>query len=247
MAENESVMVDKSVSAMERLRLAGYFAPAAESALAVAASRWLGRTAADARNSGGCDVPGVPGYRLQQYRLAPFHYGFHATLKPPFRLRDGATVDDVRGRLARFCSTRRAVVLPPLQVSEIGTFLCLRPMSPCGAIQRLAADLVEQLDPCRRPPDAAELARRRRTTLTARQQQLLLRWGYPYVFEEFRFHLTLTGSIADDREKEIIRRFLEDHFAEAVRTPVVLDRISLFVEDDGHPLVLSATYPLTTE
>ncbi len=246
MAENESVAVNKSVAATERLRLAVYFVPAAGSALAVAASRWLGRTAADARNSGGCDVPGVPGHRLHQYRLAPFHYGFHATLKPPFRLRDDATVDDVRGRLARFCSARRAIVLPPLQVSEIRSFLCLRPVSPCDTIQRLAADLVEQLDPCRRPPGAAELARRRRAALTVRQQQLLLCWGYPYVFEEFRFHLTLTGSIADDREKEIIRRFLEDHFAEALRAPVVVDRISLFVEDDGQPLVLLATYPLTT-
>ena len=31
--------------------------------------------------------------------------------------------------------------------------------------------------------------------LTDRQEALLTQWGYPYVMEEFRFHITLTGAL----------------------------------------------------
>lgn len=239
-----STAAGPSSSAAGRRRVALYFAPLADSVLAVTASRWLGRTAETAHDSGGLAVPGVPGHRLQRYRAAPFHYGFHATLKPPFQLRDGVTIDEVGDCVERVCAVRRAVVLPPMQVAELNDFICLRPVASCPAIGKLAADLVERLDWCRRPPDAAELARRRRAGLSVRQQQLLLRWGYPYVLDEFRFHLTLTGALTDNRERAKLRRFLEDLFAEALQTAVVVDRVSLFVEDDGRPLILSAAYPL---
>jgi hypothetical protein len=157
------------------------------------------------------------------------------------------TIDDLGHCVERVCAVRRAVVLPPLQVAELNDFICLRPVAPCLAIDRLAADLVARLDWCRRPPDAAELARRYRAGLSVRQQQLLLRWGYPYVLDEFRFHLTLTGALTDNRERAKLRRFLEELFAEALQTAVVVDRVSLFIEDDGQPLILSAAYPLAAE
>ena len=49
--------------------------------------------------------------------------------------------------------------------------------------------------PFARPPGAAELERRRKAGLSAAQEKMLLRWGYPYVLDEFRFHLTLTGRL----------------------------------------------------
>ena len=41
------------------------------------------------------------------------------------------------------------------------------------------------------------MARRLAQPLTARQSAALDRYGYPYVHEDFRFHMTLSGSLAD--------------------------------------------------
>src|SRR5262249_30663264 len=40
--------------------------------------------------------------------------------------------------------------------------------------------------------------------LSERQIENLDRWGYPYVFEDFRFHLTLTGPIDAERRASIL-------------------------------------------
>jgi len=41
----------------------------------------------------------------------------------------------------------------------------------------------------------AELPCRRQAVLSPAQDALLVRWGYPYVMEYFRFHCSLTGSL----------------------------------------------------
>ncbi|HZD24872.1 MAG TPA: DUF1045 domain-containing protein, partial [Alphaproteobacteria bacterium] len=56
----------------------------------------------------------------------------------------------------------------------------------------------------RAPPQAAELAKRRAAGLTPRQEDLLRRWGYPYVMEEFRFHITLTGPVEPDEAAALL-------------------------------------------
>jgi hypothetical protein len=40
--------------------------------------------------------------------------------------------------------------------------------------------------------------------LTEGQIRNLERWGHPYVFDDFRFHMTLTGPIAADRRPAIV-------------------------------------------
>ena len=55
-----------------------------------------------------------------------------------------------------------------------------------------------RLDPFRAPLTPSERARRRPEDLDPRRRALLDRWGYPHVFEAFRFHMTLTGRLADD-------------------------------------------------
>jgi hypothetical protein len=65
--------------------------------------------------------------------------------------------------------------------------------------------------------------------MSPRQRDNLARWGYPYVFEDFRFHMTLTGPLAERRRAEV-RRVLEDRFRPLVDTPVVVDALALFVE-----------------
>ena len=70
------------------------------------------------------------------------------------------------------------------------------PAARCTELQDLADRCVVEFDEFRRPAGDAELARRRGAGLTPRQDELLLRWGYPYVLEQWRFHLTLTARLA---------------------------------------------------
>ncbi|MEO0943731.1 MAG: DUF1045 domain-containing protein [Pseudomonadota bacterium] len=133
---------------------------------------------------------------IEGFTATPRKYGFHGTLKPPFRLADGADEAALSEELARFASKHGPVHVDGLVVSKIGKFLALVPTGDTAALAELAFACVRDFDHFRRPADAAELERRRAAGLTERQDALLLEWGYPYVDDEFRFHLTLTGKLA---------------------------------------------------
>jgi hypothetical protein len=96
---------------------------------------------------------------------------------------------------------RAPVTIPSLEVRRLGGFIAVVPTEPSAALADLAAATVAALDPFRAPPSEAELARRRKARLSDRQEALLMKWGYPYVMEEFRFHLTLTGRLDRRRRR----------------------------------------------
>jgi 2'-5' RNA ligase len=68
--------------------------------------------------------------------------------------------------------------------------------------------------------------------LTARQRSHLDRWGYPYVMEDFHFHMTLTGRLGDVK-REAIRTILQERFALLEITTLSIDGIALFRQDDA--------------
>jgi putative phosphonate metabolism protein len=179
-------------------RYAVYFAPPAGSALAEFGNAWLGR---DPEGPPPRPRPAVPGFTaeaLDAITAAPRRYGFHGTLKPPFALAHGTTRASLIAAIGDLAAGLSAVELPPLAVKLMGGFLALAPASECPALDRLASSCVRALDPFRRAPGADEVARRRAGGLTARQEALMRRWGYPYVLDEFRFHLTLTRALTAD-------------------------------------------------
>lgn len=156
-------------------RYALYYMPAPRSAWARFGADWLAR----------------PDSRLEH----PRRYGFHATLKAPFRLRPYADLQDLIGRLDVFAAAQRAFTVPRLVVARLEDFVALVPATPEPRLDTLAAACVRHFDGFRAPLDAPELERRRREPLTQRQEALLARWGYPHVLEEYRFHLSLTGPL----------------------------------------------------
>ncbi|PWJ21891.1 DUF1045 domain-containing protein [Jannaschia seohaensis] len=158
---------------MDWARYAIYWLP--DGPLGRAGAEWLGWDARTGRGEG---------------QHSPARYGFHATIKPPFRLAAGTEADGLV-QAARDLAARLApVALGHLRPARLGRFLALTPEhNPAG----LAAAMVEGLDAFRAPPGAEDLARRRASGLSPAQDALLQRWGYPYVMEEFRMHLTLTG------------------------------------------------------
>jgi putative phosphonate metabolism protein len=213
-------------------RYAIYYAPDAASDLAGAGARWLGR---DALARAALEQPGVPGLaprRFAALTAEPRRYGFHATLKPPMRLAAGATEAMLRDALARFAATTQACPLPALGVRRLEHFLAIVPTGDASALGAFASRVVEAFDRFREPPADAELAKRRALGLTARQEALLAHWGYPYVFDEFRFHLTLSGNLRDvpAREAAALEAAAADYFAPSFAAPLAIDALALFVE-----------------
>lgn len=214
------------------MRYAIYFAPPPDSPLARFGDAWLGRDAASGAALVAPTLPGLAAARQAAITRAPRGYGFHATLKPPFRLRDGEAEDALVRALAAFAAGQPAFAAPPLALASIDGFLALVLGGPSPAMQALADAAVAELDRFRAPPEAAELARRRQAGLSPRQDALLDRWGYPYVMEEFRFHMTLTDRLAEP-EHGLVRAGLTGLVAPLCREPLQVADICLFVQRDG--------------
>jgi hypothetical protein len=200
-----------------------------------AASRWLGGKE--------IDISSIPEAELDNLLQAPNHYGFHATIKPPFRLKDGYTLNDVENELAEFTKELQPFFLPPLELARINNFFCLRPKHESKELSILAAEAVRRFDHFRRPVEEAELARRRAAGLSERQEQLLQQWGYPYVLDEFRFHLTLTGNIKNENQAELLRRELSLRFDPALEEPVCFDELCLFVQQGNRAFTEHTCFP----
>ncbi len=220
-------------------RLALYWAPAEDDPLHALGSAWLGR---DAATGAAVAQPAVDGVDLAQATADPRGYGLHATLKPPFRLRHGYAA--ARTDAAALAARIAPFDLPPLAVHDLDGFLALRETAPCPDLHALADACVTALDDHRVPPDAAEIARRRPDRMTAPQRAHLDRWGYPYVFEEWRFHVTLTRRLSSD-EKAVLMPAVTTFLGDAPSRPRRVEAISLFVQPaPGAPFTIAERLPL---
>jgi len=193
-------------------------------------SAWLGWSAATGER---LDPPSVDGLPLPAHDITatPRKYGLHGTMKPPFRLAEGCSFDALSRAFASFCLSQRPVDIGPLALTRLGRFLALTPTGDQTALAGLAAACVRELDSFRAPASETELAKRRKARLSARQEALLLQWGYPYVMEEFRFHITLSGRLSAE-DAEATRAALVPHIAPYLTKPFVLRQLTLCGEDD---------------
>ena len=155
--------------------------------------RWLGRDAGTGERIARAGIDDEAA--IEAWTEAPRLYGLHATLKPPFRLAQGVTFSDLDESLRRLASAKSSFEIP-LQLTRLRGFLawCVDGAMP-AALERLANACVADLDHFRAPPSAEETVRRLQAGLTPAQAHNLQRWGYPYVFDTFVFHVTLTGHL----------------------------------------------------
>jgi hypothetical protein len=212
-----------------RMRHAIYFTPPAGHPLTLQASCWLGRDAFTGVQTS-MPRPGPISQSLQlHYTRAPRRYGFHATIVSPFALVANITGEGLEAALATFCDEREPFELPDMQIREMGAFFALVPANQPDELDALASDAVSFFHYLRQPPGPEELARRQSAGLSEHQNELLQRWGYPYVKDEFRFHMTLTGDVpAEDRPA--MRMALEEHFGDFLGKPLLFDRLAIFEE-----------------
>ncbi|MEM6610206.1 MAG: DUF1045 domain-containing protein [Pseudomonadota bacterium] len=208
------------------------------------ASTWLGWDSAAGIEVAHPDLPNLPASEAAILTATPRKYGFHGTLKPPFRLARGTTRGELEAAIAAFCAARPGVEIPRLAIRAMGGFVAAVPATPQPDLSALAAAIVAGFDPFRAaaPPD--ELTRRRKAGLSENQELMLRHWGYPYVFDEFRFHLTLTGKIDGTAAEETASR-LSEHFAPVLPAPYAIDNLCMLGEaSDGRFHILNR-YPLT--
>jgi putative phosphonate metabolism protein len=161
----------------------------------------------------------------------PRKYGFHATLKAPFALAIDRREDELLAACDTFAATPRPHPIITPVVDAISGFIAVVPAEPVSELQRLASDCVTEFDGFRAPLTDDDRARRNPAALSPRQRDYLDRWGYPYVLDEFRFHMTLTGRLGAARREPILA-MLRSRFAELHLDRLAIDRIALFRQDD---------------
>lgn len=223
-------------------RYALYFAPPAQSPLWRFGSAVLGYDAEAGAPAAALPLRRFDAARWSDITAEPRRYGFHATLKAPFRLAPGRREEELTAVCARFAENRAGFACPGVTLASIGRFLALRLAAPSAALDRLAATTVAALDDFRAPMTEAEREKRLRAPLTPRQRDYLDRWGYPYVLDDFRFHMTLTGPLEDD-ERTLAEAELAEHFAASgADGPLIVREIALYRQDAG-PFRLLARFP----
>ena len=209
-------------------RYALYYLPPAAAALSAFGARWLGWSIEEGRAVEFLD------------NLTDDHavltatarkYGFHGTLKPPFSLKNGYNAAQLHHAATELVATLPKFVMPQLELTNLSGFLALRPATESDELSKLAGKLVSGLNYYRAPPSKAEIQRRQSLGLTPRQDALLMQWGYPYVMDEFRFHLTLTQRISN-AEVGAIRKCIQSHLHNQMLSPQTIENIG-FVGEKG--------------
>jgi hypothetical protein len=192
-------------------RFAIYYAPERGSALDRRAEAWLAQEDLLART------------------VSARRYGFHATIKAPMALAPGYDRAALEMGLANFARTAAPVDLGRLAVTPIEGFLALTATPQPQALTDFATGVITAFEPLRAPLEPADRARRLKAPLSDRQIALLDTYGYPYVLEQFQFHMTLTDRLPE-AEAGAMRARAADWFAETLAAPVVLERLVLFHE-----------------
>jgi hypothetical protein len=223
-------------------RYAVYFAPAPGGPLADKAAAWLGRDAYQNAPRERPPFPALADLDLDALTADPRSYGFHATLKAPFELAPGRSEGELLAFAETFARAQEAfdAAIAP---QALGRFLAFRLTGSNTRMQGLHAACVRDFEPLRAPLSEFDLARRRKSPLTAVQDERLVAWGYPYVFDDFRFHMTLTNSIGDEGVRERVLAALVAHFAPETGGHR-FDGVAVFRQASREaPFVVAARFP----
>lgn len=172
-------------------------------------------------------------------------YGFHATLKPPFHLADGYGEASLTRAVKELAADCAAVLIGELAVRELGSFVALVPLTPRPLLNGLAEVFVRELDRFRAPMSKLERERRMTPGLSDRQIVNLARWGYPYVCEDFRFHMTLTGALPVQKRDRALRLLGEKYEQAPNVASVTVDQIVIARQSEaGSPFQVTVVAPL---
>jgi putative phosphonate metabolism protein len=226
------------------MRYAIYFTPPSSDPLLKVAANWLGRNAFTGQPVRAPQIRDLAHEDFAQLTESPRRYGFHATLKAPFHLADGVEERELLSGLMHFASSIDPVEIPKLQIACLDGFFALVPAEPLDRLNQLANDVVVAFDRFRAPPGEQEIKRRNPENMSVAQRRNLKQWGYPYVFEDFRFHMTLTGPVPE-RDRPKIEHILSEFLEPVLEEPVEINNLALFTEaEPGFPFEIHSLHSL---
>ncbi len=230
-------MGERRMAAHKAPRYAIYYAPELGSALDTFGQTWLGQRGHDALASAIGKSSEVSIDRIGELTDSPRRYGFHGTLKPPFELNPANRPEGLLEAARVFARSRGPIQLPPLELAVIGKFIALTPIAESAALEKLAAACVRAFEGFRTPLSKQQEEDYKLNKLTVHQEQMLEHWGYPYVMEEFRFHISLTDRIDDDRERNTVMELLTSLTRPFLGEPVSVRDLVVFAQDAiGQPM-----------
>jgi hypothetical protein len=215
-------------------RYAIYFSPEPGTPLDEFGKRWLGAVDGGIGRTRSVvpEIPGLSSARVSTLTESTWRYGFHGTLKPPFELNPASSRDALLAAARIFSKSLPPIELPKLELAIIGKFIALTPVSSSAKLENLAAQCVRAFEGFRMPLSDEQVAHYLRNKLTVHQTQMLEHWGYPYVMEEFRFHISLTERIDDASERAAMMSAVERMAAEVVKKPIIVNALSVFYQPD---------------
>ena len=224
-----------------------YFIPQDTDPLLRLADAWLGRDTLTGVPKGRPDIPGLSSAGIAALTKQASTYGFHGTLKAPFRLASGATERRLFRAVATLAEDLKPAPPMKMRLDELSGFLAIRPLRDDTAVRAIGNACVTRLDDLRAPMSGMERRTRLKAGLSDQQIQFLLRWGYPYVLSQFRFHLTLTGALRTGEADQADQAYhaLKNYFAAALAAPLIVDHISICGDPgDGRPFEFLQRCPL---
>lgn len=213
-------------------RYAIYFAPDDDSELGVFGATVLRRHALDSTDWLNPAMPvefpqsSVWSDRIQR----PAHYGFHATIKAPFELSKGQVSDNLIADVADFCQSQQTISLDGLAPIRTNRYDALAFEIQPEALRQLASDCVMRFDKYRAPLTDADIVRRDPASLTEREIENMHSFGYPYILDDFNFHMTLSGR--NDHNDADYLSWLRSLYQSMVTTTPLLDRLCVFYQPD---------------
>ncbi|WP_438751305.1 DUF1045 domain-containing protein [Pararhizobium sp. O133] len=226
------------------MRYAFYISPDEDAPLTAAAERWLGANPFTGETRPLEPQGDFSADELTALTADPRRYGFHGTLKAPFELAPGTSESELLDAFATFAETCIPFRIPEVVLGQLGPFFALVPAVHCPDLQGFADATVRHFARFRAPLSEADIARRKPETLSTQMRGNLFDWGYPYVFESFRFHMTLTGQVSAERQFSM-KTLLAQEFAPFIGQPMDVTSLALFVEPArGAPFTVHSLLPL---
>ena len=201
---------------------------------------WLGWDNATGRS---VPQPTIHGLDIASFTKAPRKYGLHATLKAPFVLGQDFDLKQLKQEMGNFSKQSAAFGIGKLELRHDRGFIALRPVNEVPQLQEFAAHIVKAFDKLRAPLSSDDITRRRKRRLTSRQNKQMLEWGYPYIFDDFNFHLALTGRLSSVQIRNVIAALSSD-MNMGVSDTIRIDAITLMGQDKLGMFYQIIRYPL---
>lgn len=219
------------------MRYALYFTPPEDHDLTKAANTWLGRNAFSGESVPQHSAGPLSKDYIFQMTEAPRRYGFHGTLRAPFYLAPNRSEAELASAVDHFSKLHLPFAMPMLKVGRLGPFFALVPDTDTAKLNQFTGEVLNAFEPFRAPITEADYKRRKPERLSGRQRNYLKDWGYPYIFDDFRFHMTLTGPVPD-QDADVVEKILQELFADYLTSALICNGPTLFVEKDaGGPFI----------